>query len=47
MTFFFFFTNLMLSDGGTYECIIDSAASTMPSTSMATVAVLGGKIKYM
>ena len=40
-------TNLMLSDGGTYECIIDSAASTMPSTSMATVAVLGGKIKYM
>ena len=39
-------TNLMLSHGGTYECIITSDASTMPSTSIATVAVLGGKLKY-
>ena len=39
--------NLMLSDGGSYACEINSEASTMPSTSTATVAVIGGKLKYM
>ena len=39
--------SLMLSDGGSYTCEINSEASTMPSTSTATVAVIGGKLKYM
>ena len=39
-------TDLMLSHGGIYTCQINSTAAMMPSTSDATVAVIGGKIKY-
>ena len=35
-------TNLMLSDGGTYECIIDSDAIMMSRRRDATVSVIDG-----
>ena len=35
-------SNLMLSDGGTYECIIDSGAIMMSRRRNTTVSVIGG-----
>ena len=40
-------TDLMLSDGGTYSCSINSDAIAMPSTSEADVAVIGGKTIFV
>ena len=37
-------TNVMLTDGGSYSCQIDSAAIVMAVSSDATLAVIGGKI---
>ena len=37
-------TNLLLSHGGSYSCQINNDAATMPSSSSAAVAVIGGKI---
>ena len=37
-------TNLMLTDGGSYSCQIDSAAIVMSDSRDATLAVIGGKI---
>ena len=39
-------TDLMLSHGGIYSCEIDSSAVVMSSSSDATVAVIGGKIRF-
>ena len=36
--------DLMLSHGGIYSCEIGSPAVVMPSSSDATVAVIGGKV---
>ena len=37
-------TNLMLTDGGSYSCEVDTAAIVMPDSRDATLAVIGGKI---
>ena len=37
----------MLNNGGNYACEINSEASTMPSTSTVTVAVISGKFICM
>ena len=37
-------SNVTLTDGGLYSCQINSAAITMPESSDATLAVIGGKI---
>ena len=39
--------NLMLSNGGTYECIIDSVAIMMSRRRNATVSVIGGMWQFM
>ena len=36
-------TDLMLSHGGTYTCVIDSDAIIMPQSHDATVVVISGK----
>ena len=38
------FTNVMLTDGGSYSCRIDSAAIVMSVSRDAILAVIGGKI---
>ena len=40
-------TDLMLSHGGTYTCVIDSDAIIMLHSYDATVAVISGKYRYM
>ena len=40
-------TDLMLSNGGTYSCSINSDAIAMPNTSEANVTVIGGKTIFM
>ena len=37
-------TNLMLTDGGSYSCQVDSVAVVMTDSRDATLAVIGGKI---